>query len=298
MRARKTLQNIRCVSERYTKQNIALLKFLLKSHMDHEVYEPIVEQAWTFDLFDDFLFFQIPEREHQEWLESAGFPVDPKTGKADTDHENFEYDNPQNFHNLSKFEREHFAEWFINSLDTIDMPPQAFFEFVDKHLLKRNTWLVHFTRYDPVDIASQGFTMGAPDISKLALTTWVEQEAKKMGGYNFAFRADSGDAEDAARAGDSMYGENGVFFQSSGVSAYHAGDRQEQIIFWGDDVDPRDMVVFEKWRGDYRVLPHPLAQRHTRKGRDEPVIEFAHFEPMVDWVKKNIRQYSKIITGR
>ena len=94
----------------------------------------------------------------------------------------------------------------------------------------RPGWLVHFTD-DAWAIADKGFMYGHPDLEGLHLTTW-KRERKGQAGYDFAFEASG---RDIRRVGD-KYGSQMVLFWSSGVEAYHSGDEEHQVVFWGSSV--------------------------------------------------------------
>ena len=94
----------------------------------------------------------------------------------------------------------------------------------------KNAWLVHFTDH-PEEIAKNGFKFGMDRVETLALTTYFKDEAKKMGGYNFAIDAHHRNLEGLGKD----YGRHCVLFQANGIETYHTGDDFEQIIFWGKD---------------------------------------------------------------
>ena len=134
-------------------------------------------------------------------------------------------------------------------------------------------------------------------------------------GFNFAFEAGSPEADKHART--AQYGSTAIMFLGTGVKVYHEGDKQDQVVFWGQDVDPRSMVLITLNRHDERfcVRGHPMKGLHgpePRTYRDKPgkkfydepekgegVCVFQHedISRVTDWVQKNWRQYSKVITG-
>ena len=129
----------------------------------------------------------------------------------------------------------------------------------DRHrLLPRTTWLIHFTN-NPWEIAREGFQIGAPDIGRLGLTRYFGAGAKGPG-YNFALLPQSRDAYDCGTRGG--YGSDAVMFQSSGVSVFHHGDEENQIIFDGPAVDPRGIVVLTRSYDDWTVH----ARKDVRRG--------------------------------
>ena len=42
---------------------------------------------------------------------------------------------------------------------------------------------------------------------------------------------------------DNKYGKDAVIFKGTGVEVYHIGDEENQIIFWGSDVD-KDSIFY------------------------------------------------------
>lgn len=188
------------------------------------------------------------------------------------------------------------AESVIDDLkqhDPVEAPTWAHMSLNNKALLPRNTWLVHFTD-DPWGIAQSGFKIGMADMDRLGLTTWVRNTSfdKKHGGYNFAFEAGKRHARWAAQRG--KYGQHAVLFQNAGVSAHHYGDEEDQVIFWGADVDPREIVVLEKRDGDWCVRGH----RDTRRNDDPDTLFCGDFERAVAWVIQNFAQYRRYLTRR
>ncbi len=162
--------------------------------------------------------------------------------------------------------------------------------FMGAEMLKRQTWLVHFTG-DAYSIASDGFEYGVDHMDKLGLTTFFGKESKKYGGYNFAFEAGSKYARNSAQSG--KYGKEAVMFTNSGVKSWHHGDEEDQVIFWGKDVDPRGIILIEKDYDNWCVKEHPTKRRYER----DCVYAHEDFETVTNWIEKNWRQYSKIITG-
>jgi len=183
------------------------------------------------------------------------------------------------------------GEDYINSLMRIDpssAPSTAFFSRAQ--LVKRQTWLIHFSD-NAYDIASEGFKYGVDQMDRLGLTNYLGDAEKAYKGYNFAVEAGSRDAKTIAREG--KYGDNAVMFTNAGVKAWHSGDEEEQVIFWGDNVDPRDIILIENDYGNWCVKPHP-----TKNYDRECVYQNEDFTTVTNWIEKNWRQYSRIITGR
>ena len=165
-----------------------------------------------------------------------------------------------------------------------EMPTRYHMDF--NELIKRTTWLIHFTN-DPDKIKKEGFKYGTDDMSKLGLTTYYKKESKKYGGYNFAFEADSRYASHAAS--DEIYGNHAVMFKNAGVKTWHHGDEEEQVVFWGPDVKPADIVVLYRGNDDWSVA------RQDKDGIAFKASDSGDFDKVVTWVMNNFDQYRKII---
>lgn len=98
-----------------------------------------------------------------------------------------------------------------------------------------NQWLIHFTP-NPGEIALNGFTKGTQDMEELGVTHGSQRYEE---GYNFAFIADKATNDEARYyLGHDGYGNlddnaGAVMFKADGIEAYHGGDCQDQVIFWG-----------------------------------------------------------------
>lgn len=129
-------------------------------------------------------------------------------------------------------------------------PDRPVYEHMSFERLVKPTWLVHFTD-DPSEIASEGFKYGWENTEGLGLTTHFTDEARKRGpGFNFAFTLGSRDARIASgsRYDDGpKYGTHAVVFWAGGVEAFHYGDEESQVIFWGPEVPPSR--IFALWNG-------------------------------------------------
>jgi hypothetical protein len=156
-------------------------------------------------------------------------------------------------------------------------------------MLKPSTWLIHFSD-DASDISWKGFKYGSDDMTKLGLTTYLSKDAKQYGGYNFAFVADSRDAKNAAghRSGRGKYGKEAVMFQAAGVQAYHYGDEENQVIFYGKSINPNKVVYLSKADDDWCV-------NGNRTNRS--CLYTGPFEDTIDWVINNHEQYRHKIAG-
>jgi len=110
----------------------------------------------------------------------------------------------------------------------------------------------------------------------LALTTH-KRNREKNPGYNFAFEEGSRDAKNVAS--DGKYGNEAVVFWGDGVKAYHSGDEENQIIFWGPSVDTRMIFPIRIVDGD-----SDWAVYHSDRGT--PMVQ-GDFPEITAWVIDN-----------
>lgn len=270
------------LAEKYTSDNIYLKKYLNSDgYVDIDPYV-----MWNSDDFDPNIV---------EWLSETHPDVLKKLmqGYKVSDVSELEpdawYDLPDEvITQYSKMMGEEFVD-YMNRYDPAMAPATSFFSS-GATMLKRQTWLIHFSD-NAWRIADEGFTRGIDQMDKLGLTTYFNNDSfdKKYGGYNFAFEADSRYAQHAAQ--DGKYGSEAVLFTNSGVKAYHNGDNEDQVIFWGKDVDPRDIIYLSKVDGDWCVAPHP------KKDYERDCVFQGDFKDVVDWTMAHWRQYSKVIMG-
>ncbi len=177
-------------------------------------------------------------------------------------------------------------------------PDRPAYEHMSFNRLVKPTWLVHFTD-DPESIASDGFTHGWDSTEGLGLTTHFSDEARKRGpGFNFAFVLGSRDAKNAARSdwrsSGPKYGKHAVVFWAGGVEAYHYGDEEDQVIFWGLEVG-QDRI-FAMRNGDDGWWVDDATGR-TVFGIDQGApyddrAEAKGFEETAEWIVSNHRMLS------
>ena len=200
--------------------------------------------------------------------------------------------DPEIFYKLPKEDQTQCAQDVIDYLmqhDSAEAPSTAFFDLRKKTLIPRSTWLIHFTN-EPFSIAKDGFTYGIDQMDRLGLTTHFTNSAKKYGGYNFAFKAESREALIAAA--ENKYGSDAVIFQNSGVEAWHYGDEETQIIFWGKDVSPKDIFVITRSDEGWCVR----SKINLRNGKTR--LFTGNFKACVGWVIKNHDAYRHYLGGK
>lgn len=244
------------IDERYTRDNVSLRDYFRKSEFD-----PYDYSAEIIDWLNDHA---------DEW-------------DVDVDLDTFESGDMSSYEDLPADMRKEMEGDIIDDLSNHspeDVPTYHAMSPTGKDLLPRNTWLIHFSD-KAWNIAHEGFTRGAIDMNKMALTTWQSGWVKEHPGYNFAFRAMSRDASQAVS--DGKYGRDAVLFQNSGFEAYHHGDEENQVMFYGPDVDPRYMIYLEgDGHGDFTV-----------KSRDGDDLYSGSYEKVVKWAIAHHQQYRK-----
>lgn len=179
-----------------------------------------------------------------------------------------------------------FTEYEGSYLMKHDPANAPFFLHSDYRGIVRNQWLIHFSD-NAEEIAYQGFRYGMDDMRTLGLTTYFKDEAKKHGGYNFAFLLSDFVRHGWGRGRSPKYGSGCVLFRASGIKVYHYGDEEPQVIFWGKDA--RDIVPVIDRGGDW-CLPED--------DHGKPVYQSDDLEKVADWVVKNFPQYRKTLLGK
>jgi len=169
------------------------------------------------------------------------------------------------------------------------LPTQSVTRF--ERVIKPSSWLIHFTEHAE-QIADKGFIYGIDRMDRLGYTKFCAQHDKRNGGWNFAFTADNPLVGKLARRG--KYGRHAVMFRTGGVELAHRGDNEKQVVFWGKNVDPSDIIVLlDGWDG-YKVMSRNAAWT-LKTGRNW--VYAGDFERCVEFVIQNFQQYKQIITG-
>jgi hypothetical protein len=251
------------VSEVYSENNT-----ILRNYMRNAEFDPYAHWYEICHWLED-----------NDWLEETGFD----------NAEDLEEESPELFYKLSNGVQQQCRQEVIQQMmhtDASEAPSWAHMELRNIKLLPRTTWLVHFSD-NANRVQDEGFTRGIDQMDKLGLTTWFNNDGyfKKNGGYNFAFIANSKDAYWAAS--ERKYGKNAVLFQNSGVHAYHYADEENQIIFWGADVAPKDIILLTQEEGTWVVNSRfPLHNGST-------TLFSSTFANCIKWVTKNYDQYRR-----
>jgi hypothetical protein len=159
-------------------------------------------------------------------------------------------------------------------------------------------WLIHFTPV-PADIALNGFVKGTSDYTDLGIT---HGSFKREEGYNFAFTADNANEEYARYyCGDNTDNWGAVMFKANGVEAYHGGDNQYQVMFWGPSA--RDIVPIYYGDISYDINMDYEDDYYDTRGSAEDCwyvmddrsqqIYYSNesLEAVIEWVENNYFQY-------
>jgi hypothetical protein len=180
------------------------------------------------------------------------------------------YENPNKFWYLPDTEKEQIVRQKLTRDVLFKVPDGLWVEFMATrsgvpnsnrynmglHMVRprplENAWLIHFT--DNADAILENGFLGteSPDPHDLYATFGSE---RSVGGFNFAFLADS--FETWVWGADDFYGSTALLFQANGVHTYHSGDEDEEVIFWGPDVDPAKIIRIDNNDGTW-VAPNGM----------------------------------------
>lgn len=162
-------------------------------------------------------------------------------------------------------------------------------------------WLIHFSE-DAGSIAYKGFIKGTGDLEHLALTDGSNYSSE---GYNFAFLADEvTNSEAEYYCGRNSDNWGAVMFHANGIEAYHYGDNQNQVIFWGPSA--RDLVPIYHGNVDIDIDHHYDDYADNRGDNDDTwyvtddkspygriLYSNQEIEYVIAWVENNFFQYRK-----
>lgn len=180
-----------------------------------------------------------------------------------------------------------FGEYVLNNATDYSSEDLPTWYYLSSPKIIKKQWLIHETD-EPYDIYKNGFTYGTDNMYNLGLTTYYNKESKEFGGYNFAYTLYDFERSGTTRNGNGQhnfkYGESIILFKCSGVKAYHIGDEEEQVMFWGNRAEDIIMVEYdddkELWYIESRLNRKRLVEKNS-------VIEIA------EWVDKHYAQYYK-----
>lgn len=184
----------------------------------------------------------------------------------------------------------------IGKTPTYCIEAPAFLFFSQPQIVK-NEWLVHFSD-NAFHIAQDGFLYGTQDINSLAYTGCGDIEGKFGEGYDFAYYASS--ANDVYYcAGNTFetpkYGSEFVLFRASGVSVFHDGDEERQVIFYGPSAKSiiyirKDVSSSEYYEGSEIWQVCDINTRRV-------IYETDDLEEVIEWAINNYEQYKNRIVS-
>ena len=172
------------------------------------------------------------------------------------------------------------------------------FVFFSQPRIIKNEWLVHFSD-NAYHIAKEGFTYGTQELDRLAYSGAGDIESKFGEGYDFAYRADS--ATDVLVTPNKnwntpKYGSEFVLFRASGVEAFHDGDQERQVIFYGPSAKEIIYIRKESAKGSEYYGDLELWQVCDVQ-RNRVIYETEDLEEVIDWAINNYSQYRKRIVS-
>ena len=241
-----------------------------------------------------YRYLNMSEEEKKENLGYIfGYLLDAFVEETDTDFPHLneyvgDFDNLKSDH--PEIARE-FCEWLYdmsNKLENVDPQSMPTWHFFGKPQRIRNEWLIHFSD-DAQYIAKEGFTHGVDDIQTLGLIAYIKKEYKKNGGYNFGYRIDDFERYGSNRYGNYKYGKEAVIFVGSGVKAWHYGDEEPQVIFYGKHINPKNifLVFKDSSSGDW------VLDAYGRSGN--PLCNHGDLPKIADWLERNHDIYRKAL---
>lgn len=194
---------------------------------------------------------------------------------------NKEIESYEGVEKVSSELKKKFAKWILDGVYDLriedDMP--TWYYFPDGGNLIKKQWLVHETN-EGGEIYRNGFVYGSHDMVNLGLTTRYTQESKKYGGYNFAYTVNDFLKYGNARSDKFKYGDEIILFRSSGVRAFHDGDREYQVIFWGSKAE--DIILVQEYQGEYYIESNITGNT---------LIKIDNIKDLISWVEENYQQY-------
>jgi len=169
--------------------------------------------------------------------------------------------------------------------------------FKNRYKIVKNEWLVHYTDKNSAnDILQNGFKVGIPPslVDKISYTGNIE-DTDKTGGFNYALKVS--EMSDDKYAYNDKYGYAAVVFIGSGIEIYHPGDKENQVIFWGNSVRNMVIIYFRLPDNDEEEYGHYIIKSKKRT----KLIKCSRYanssenrNKLIKWVVKNYRQYKLI----
>lgn len=221
-------------------------------------------------------------------------------------------DKPENYNFLSSF-KEYIVHNYINFEDSIDQTSGHRF-YIFKKLLNPNNWLLHFTN-NAESIKRNGFKFGVTDFDDLPLTRIYGYDRNKAG-YNFAYLSKDYNTSDIPttylNTHDHKESPNSglLMFKSSGVLVDNLADHNEEVIFDGSSINPKNIVVIKPERRKILFVNNPENGGETdvssRDNYEKWIVKSQNpklsdpfsgtIQDAIKWVKNNWNTSKNIIT--
>ena len=186
---------------------------------------------------------------------------------------------------------EAFADYARTKFATgwIEMPPAHVFH--DAELL-RDQWLIHQSSSTSIDM--EGFRVGVGNHENLGYTgsNWTYQGQEP--GFNFAYHPGDYNSYGYSSRGynrEPKYGKNVyVFWVPWAVRAWHYGDQEPQVMFWGPSA--KRVVLIGQVEQD-RLDDYVECWVIQELGEHGPCFDTV--EDLVYWLEDNWRQYQRVL---
>jgi len=245
--------NARSIIDEYYRAEVGDVKRGINLSNDEKIVDAAYNYSWKLETWLENVMGYDPASK-QDWIEDISA---------------FQHEDPDLFKT--------FGQWVINTSISTDYHDPVWTHF-DRADTVKPQWLVHWTKESPRYVAKQGFIYGHPDLCGLGLTCY-KRDRKQQPGYNFAF-----DLRDASK-GHNKYGDEAVMFFAGGVEAFHYGDAEYQVIFWGPDAKHR-IPIYAASNGEWTVV-----NKHTER----VVYHNENFDAVTQWVEDNFQRYASVI---
>lgn len=271
---KKLLKETSQIREYITSDMISIRDYFTTSKEDRIEYLP--EEYYY--MFDDFVIETDADFEYPK-------VYDDESGEEETMFEE-SYELVEWLKNNNNKIYKEFGNYLYNKIEYNELPiPEAEYPawtYFDSEVdLVKNQWLIHFTK-DAQGIEASGFKYGVDDMTRVGLTLHLGEFEKKYGGYNFAFRLDRFERSKRKWSDEYKYGSEAVIFRASGIEAWHRGDQEYQVLFYGNTA--RNIVAIIEGENKRWGI-------YSKSGK--LLFEDDDLNRVVSWFTKNYTQYRK-----
>lgn len=219
----------------------------------------------------------------RKWVRETDMPAEIESLIKDKNNE--DYETLEFIKSTNRPLYDNFTAWLTDVMERGNLPEVPAWNVMSFENIVKNQWLIHFSDEASEIWLNQKFSYGLDDLYNIGYTTYFNKEAKKYGGYNFAY-----DIKDFAKYGKAgygrgwKYGKEAVVFRASGVEAYHSGDEEPQVVFWGDTA--RNIVLIKAAGLDTWAVVTRGMRNYAFKGE---------LTDAVQWVVDNFDQYRRVL---